>query len=195
MVSKNRSQFLFIALLMGVLSLIVGYVLNSANLTALRSFDTSQAACDIASFGVSPPTGQTFTKGCLLTNQAIYSTDSRFLFFNPLTTISNLPYVVTPNSEIKDRASLEWSIELAKSATVYLFTRHIPGIGAPAWVSQEFGRQTNDDLSNINQFMLRKNDQGLIGLYDVWKRDYPSLANIAFHAAGDNQNQRILCIL
>ncbi len=144
--------------------------------------DRTSAACDTSFFTT------TMQKSCLVAGQQMYSDDSRFTFFNPASTYINLPYVQLGNASVKDLTTFDWGLTLQKAATVYIFTRHIPGIGVPNWISQNYTRGTTDDLSNINQYLLRKNEQGLIGLYDIWSKNYASGTNVQFHAASDAQN-------
>ncbi len=131
----------------------------------------AQTSCNTSFFSIISPAGWNFTKSCLQNNLQIYSTDSRFLFFQPSTELNNAVTIKTPNSEIKDNTNLNWSINVTSSAKLIVMPRHIPGLTAPAWIRNGYTRQTTDDLSQIAQFSKRKNDQGLIGLYDIYTRN------------------------
>lgn len=56
---------------------------------------------------------------------------------------------------------------------------------SPSWISQQYTKQTNDDFTNLQQFVMRKNDQGLIGLYDIYKKNTVSTGTANFSAASD----------
>ncbi len=175
---------LFVVSLVTLLGLSVFGVVGSKtlNVAFLQTYPRVEAACDTSFFTVNAP------KGCITANAVMYSDDSRFVFFNPAPPYVNLPYIQLGNVGVKDAPNFDWGLALQKSATVYIFTRHIPGIGVPSWISQTYTRKTTDDLSTINQYLLRKNDQGLIGLYDIWSKNYVAGTNVQFHAAGDAQN-------
>ncbi len=113
----------------------------------------------------------------------MYANENRYTIFQPSAQLNNLAYIRTPNVEIKDASTLNWSISLTQRARVYIMTRHIPGLNQiPTWVVGNYARQTNDDLSRINQYFLRKNEQGLIGLYDISSREVQP-GTISFQSA------------
>ncbi len=146
-------------------------VVVSSSLKNLRKADTTQAAAcpsDVSSMTSYGST--TFTKKCLQLNSTIYSTDSRYSFFKIDPAMEGGTYIQTPNAEIKDDPSLHWSVTVTQPGTMFVATRHIFQSSAPNWVTSQYSRQTNDDSSNVNQYLLRKNEQGLIGLYDIYKR-------------------------
>lgn len=147
----------------------------------------AQIGCSTSFFSINSPAGYTFNKGCIENNVQMYSTDSRFLFFLPDQSINNAAFVLTPNSEIKDSTTLSWSVTTAVQSTVYILTRHIPSINqVPNWIKNGYSRSTNDDLSHINQYAKRKNELGLIGIYDFYSRTAPA-GTITFGAASDAQ--------
>ncbi|MDQ3098916.1 MAG: hypothetical protein M3Q44_04165 [bacterium] len=125
MKSTELRTFLFVAGATGFL-LLFGFSFIAAldkGKVALNTFDTiSAAACDTSFFTAN------FTKGCITANQRIYGDDARYFFFNPSTGYANLPYVQTDNTRIKDLTTFDWGLDLNKPATVYIFTRHIPGM-------------------------------------------------------------------
>ncbi len=137
---------------------------------ASRKVERSLAACDTSFITVNSPSGKSFGKACVAANSPIYSTDTRFLFFLP-DTFTEATYITTPNSEIKDDTNLSWSITTNKAATLYILPRKIPNLSPPSWITSGFSKQTNDDFSQINQFFKRKNEQGLIGLYDIYSKN------------------------
>ncbi len=151
----------------------------------LQKIEPCTAACDSSFYTVNSPAGYSFVNGCLTTGQQIYTDDSRFTFFGMPSALQALPYVRSPNVGIKDSLSLNWSIQTNRSARVYILSRYIPGKQAPAWIRSQYTRMTNDDMTNLQQFVLRKNDLGLIGLYEIYYRDV-SAGNIPFYSASDD---------
>ncbi len=185
---KQNLAIIIVTVLVTLLFYSAINVVRNQNVS-LNQIDKSaaQAACNSSFFTINNPSGLTFTKGCLLDNTKIYSTDSRFFFFQPSTAVNNAAFVQTSNSDIKDSASLSWSITLNTAANIYIMPRHIPGFSAPTWITSNYTRQTNDDLSQITQFMKRKNDQGLIGLYDIFTRTVPA-GTVTLSGASDAQH-------
>lgn len=111
-----------------------------------------------------------YSKSCLHIPSIIYSNENRFSFFVLPQSIVEIPYIKTENLGIKDDLSLNWSVGLTSNADVFIFYRKIPGQVAPAWITRQYQKLTNDDYSQLNQFLLRKNDQGLIGVYDIYRK-------------------------
>ncbi|MDQ3099493.1 MAG: metallophosphoesterase [bacterium] len=145
--------------------------------------NTNAANCDSSFFTINNPSGSNFSTSCIQNGSLLYSNENRYTIFQPADSLLNVPYMVTPNVSLKDDANLNWAIILSKKATVYVLTRHIPGINQiPSWVQTTYTRITNDDLSKVNQYFLRKNDQGLIGLYDISKRDFDP-GTVSFQSA------------
>lgn len=131
------------------------------------------------------------TVNCIADNGVMYLPDNQvpslFQFFSIQSEYQNAVFIQTPNTEIKDNQSLSWSINLSTPATVYLMTRHIPGITAPQWIRSGYSRQTNDDMSQVIQYFKRKNGQGLIGLYDIYSKQV-NASTVTFQGASDSQN-------
>ncbi len=169
---------LFVVISALLLCLIVYATLRTQKLDSdLKKVDPllAQTSCDTSVFAVLSPAGRSFAKSCIVPNGQIYSDDLRFRFFLPNETINNLAYVQTSNIDIKDSTTLSWSITTQRNGKLFLMTRHIPGLEqAPQWISQGFSKQTTTDLSHIDQFFKRKNEQGLIGLYDIYMKNIPA---------------------
>lgn len=184
---KNRGMKIFnsVSLIIPALFMIGVAVFISSGLKSLRKSDTTQAAAcpgdvsNITSYG-----SLTFIKKCLRTNTTMYSGDQRYSYFRIDPTMEGGTVIETPNTEIKDDPNLRWSVTLTQPGTLYIATRHIFQSLAPGWVTTQYTRQTNDDLSNLNQYLLRKNDQGLIGVYDIYKRQV-SAGTYQMEKAGD----------
>ncbi len=182
-----RSLFKVIPIAL-VLTLAVAFLDPSFN-SLLQKADNSAALgpCDNSFFTVSGPVEYTFEKSCLQHNTQLYTTDNRFLFFQPDIPYKDLAFVRTPNSEIKDSTALTWSITLQTAARVYIMPRHIPGLSAPGWITGGYTRSTNNDLSQISQYVKRKNELGLIGLYDLYSKTVPA-GTLTLYGAADSQN-------
>ncbi len=169
---------------LSAITLIVGkYRLVSRVSTSL-----ARASCDTSFFTVSVPNGATFSTGCIGNNVQIYTDDNRYTFFHPSAVLNNQAFIQTPNREVKDRTSLSWDVEFSKPATIYLMVRHVPGVNqTPAWITGGgYVRQTTDELINTNQYLLRKSEQGVIGMYDIYSKDVPSGPE-KFYAASDEK--------
>ncbi len=150
--------------------------------------------CGILGLGsISSPTGYSFTFSCTQNNLQQYEGDARFSFFQLTPSYASLPYVKTPNSAIKDLPGLTWSMQLNRPSQLYLFFRRIPGVTpiAPSWAAN-YSRITPDGYSDLTKFMLRKsNENGLIGLYDIWKSNSANISGqINFGAASDTVQSR-----
>lgn len=65
--------------------------------------------------------------------------------------------------------------------------RKVPGINAPLWIRNGYTKITNDDFTNLTQFMKRKNNDGLIGLYDIYYKTV-NPGTITLFGASDTQN-------
>ncbi len=185
---KENSKIIIAALLFTLLAYSTGSIINSKKLSLRKVTESSaQTSCDTSFFTISSPSGTAFSKNCIVANAQIYSTDTRYLFFQPQTNFANAATIRTPNTEIKDNVSLSWSINLTKPSTLYVLPRHIPGLNAPAWITNNYTRSTNNDLSQIAQYFKRKNDQGLIGIYDVFSKDVGA-GTVNLYGASDTQN-------
>lgn len=152
------------------------------SLGTISSLDMSQGICDTSFFSVNNPAGQNFTIDCLNINTHLYSGDNRYAFFGSPENIKGIPFVKTPNVTIKDDQSLNWTVNSEKPATVYILSRHIPGIEAPQWIKNNYTRITDNNLSNITQYAMRKNELGLIGLYDIYQKEVQP-GTVAFSGA------------
>jgi hypothetical protein len=169
-----------------LLSVVVYVFATGADVTKLaRQYSLLGAAgCDTSFFNISPPPGQTFSAGCLEGNTQLYGTDNRYSIYRMPTYINNATYIKTSNSEIMHDQNLSWSITLNKPATVYIMSRHIPGVSAPDWIADDYQRRTDDAMNNIDQYLSRKNSSNLIGEYDIYSKEYPA-TNVTFFGAGD----------
>ncbi len=171
-----------------VFSTIFLITLRVTKLNALTSTDVSRAlGCDTSFFNINALSGYSFSSGCLDVNEQLYTGDSRYVLFRLPDTVPVSGYIKTPNVGIKDSTSLNWSVDVTKNTRVYLLSRYIPGRVAPAWMRDQYTKITNNDMSNINQFVLRKNDQGLIGLYEIYTKDVTA-GRVPFYAASDDGN-------
>lgn len=139
-------------------------------------------------FTISNPSGYTFTKACTATSSEIYQNENRFTFFRLLPDTNEIPYIKTPNTTIKDLTNLNWSTNISGNANVYILFRKIPGQTVPNWISSNYTKLTPASFADVNQFVLRKNEQGLIGVYDVYRR--PNVTGtINFQAASTTAQQ------
>jgi hypothetical protein len=154
-----------------------------------RMIDPSNAASDCIPastlYTIQNPSGYTFTKSCMITGKAIYSDDARFTFFGFPQNYLNSYYIQTGNIHEKEDLNLNWSINLSQQGQVSILYRKIPGQTVPAWIKNNYTKVTNDDYSNLLQFILRKNDQGLIGLYDIYNRKTTNSGTVPFGPASD----------
>lgn len=140
-------------------------------------------------FSVNKPIGYSFTKSCMQVPSAMYSDDPRFTFFLLPNQVNAIPYVQTGNVIEKEDKNLQWGINLSVPSQVYVMYRKIPGQVPPAWLSnpsQGYTKITNDDYTNLQQFVLRKNADGLIGLYDIYKRQNTQQGTVNFYPASDS---------
>lgn len=137
--------------------------------------------CDKDAYAINNPTGYNFSEECLQRDSVLYQGDTRFTFFGVPTDYNEISYIKTPNSGIKDSTSLNWSINLTKTADVYIFYRKIPGQTIPAWLTS-YVKVTPSGYADLPQHILRKNELGLIGVYDIYKKR-SSPGNIGFGAA------------
>ncbi|MDQ3099581.1 MAG: right-handed parallel beta-helix repeat-containing protein [bacterium] len=151
--------------------------------------NTSLGCNNNSFFSITSPSGFTFTKDCVGVNRDIYAGDNRFTFFQTHQYIQNISYVKTGNVAEKDSLTLSWSLNTTHPSQIYLMYRKIPGQGVPAWITQQYTKQTSNDFSNINQFVLRKNEQGLIGLYDIYKKNGVTIGTESFGPASDVTNK------
>ncbi len=137
--------------------------------------------CDKNAYSINNPAGWNFTEECLQRDSVIYQNDNRFTFFGVPTDYNEISYIKTPNNVIKDSTTLSWSINLTKTADVYVFYRKIPGQTVPSWLST-YTKVTPAGYADLPQHILRKNELGLIGVYDIYrKRSTPG--NVSFGAA------------
>ncbi|MDQ3098313.1 MAG: phytase [bacterium] len=131
----------------------------------------SRACIDLHNrFSITNPSGYSFTKGCLETSFPIYQNENRFTFFKLPINVNEIPYIKTPNTTIKDQTSLVWSVTTQGNSDMYIFYRKIPGQAVPSWISSAYQKQTPEGFTDLNAFVLRKNEQGLIGVFDIYKR-------------------------
>ncbi len=168
---RTSSTLLFLPAIVVVLVFVVVLLVFSGARGVFQRTDLTQAAscpADIAS--VTSFGGYTFSKQCLNINGQIYGTDSRYTFFRLDPAMQGGTYIQTPNAEIKDNPNLSWSVTLNQPGTLFIATRHVLQSSAASWITSQYTRQTDDNQSNVNQYLLRKNEQGLIGLYDIYKR-------------------------
>jgi hypothetical protein len=185
MKNTNKSNSKVPYLLIPILFLIGVAVLLNQGISNLRKSDLGQAAAcpgdvsTISSYGNQP-----FIKKCLQVNAAIYSNDPRYTFFRIDPGMEGGTFIQTPNADIKDDQNLNWNLTVTQPGTLYIVTRHIYQTQAASWIRTQYTRQTDDNQSNVNQYLLRKNEQGLIGLYDIYKREVSS-GTYSMQAAAD----------
>lgn len=180
---KASDMYWFVEQTMGLLALSGGTLPSTPPATAPATIPPATSSFSIQAGG-----GYTFTKSTLTTGKQMYINEPRFTFFGMPSFLQNIPYVQTSNVDIKADKNLHWSITLNQRSEVYVLYRKIPGAGIPAWLTDGYSRITTDDFSNINQFLLRKNDEGLIGLYDIYKTTPAfngSPTTVAFGPASD----------
>lgn len=158
---------LAVVLLLNSIGTLLKYAINGTKI------ENAQAVCDSSFYTIQSPSEFNFSKGCITEGNLIYSTDSRFTFFQVKQELQNISFVQTSNIEIKDRNPLSWSVSLNRPAKIYILYRHIPGASVPDWITNSYQRETFD-LSKINTFFLRKNESGLIGLYDIYSKQSAS---------------------
>ncbi|MDQ3098638.1 MAG: hypothetical protein M3Q44_02735 [bacterium] len=115
------------------------------------------------------PAKYKFTKNCLHIPNQIYSDDTRFTFFNLPPYLRNISYVRTGNILEKEDKQLQWSVVLPQRADVYILYRKIPGQTPPLWIRNSYEKVTPNNFIELITYALRKNDLGLIGVYDIYK--------------------------
>ncbi len=121
-------------------------------------------------FTIVPSVNYTFSKGCLTIGSTIYSDDTRFTYFSLPSYLQNLPTVKTGNIAEKSDLNLNFGIRANSPVKVYLMYRKIPGQGVPTWITEKFTKITSESYENLPEFALRKNEQGLIGVYDIYEQ-------------------------
>ncbi len=176
---------LIVILTVFVLSLVV--FTQARSLLKINSVDLQYAVSCSTGYAIQPPPGKTFTEQCVQAGTQMYAGDSRYTFFVvPGSMPSNLTFIQTENAGLKDLPTLSWSINFQSSHDLYIYYRKIPGQSVPSWIQSHYTKMTTDDFSNLNQFVLRKNEQGLIGVYDIWKRNSNSAGVVNFGPASDS---------
>jgi hypothetical protein len=145
-------------------------------------------ACTAPAFFIAQvPSPYSFSKGCLKIGSKMYTNDSRFTFFNLPKYLTDIPFIIPGNTPEKDDKTLSWSVSLTRQADIYIMYRKIPGQTIPTWMQQKYTRITPEGFVNLPEFTLRKNELGLIGVYDVYKYNSPSIqGTINFGPASDN---------
>ncbi len=118
----------------------------------------------------------------------MYDQENRFNIFHIPTNYSvRFPFVRTENVGIKEDRNLQWSITSQVAGQVFVMYRKIPGQVPPGWITDKYQKMTTDDWSNLNQYVLRKNELGLIGVYDIYRTTMngPN-TTVEFGPASDN---------
>ncbi len=179
-------QHLFVVLAVFVFSVLV--FTQAQNLGSIWKVDTQYAAGCAGPYTISPPANKPATIQCLQTGTQIYSEDTRFNFFVVPPALANTTFIQSENLSLKDLTTLSWSIQVSSPSQVYILYRKIPGQSIPAWL-RGYTKVTNDDFSNLNQFVLRKNDQGLIGVYDIYARSSTATGTVPLGPASDSNVQ------
>lgn len=157
-------------------------------LVGIRHVEPQYAAGCSGPYTVTPPVGKPSSIQCFNTGTQIYSEDVRFNFFVIPPALSNTTFIQSENLSLKDLTALSWNIQVSSPSQVYVLYRKIPGQSIPAWL-RGYTKVTNDDFSNLNQFVLRKNDQGLIGVYDIYARPSTATGTVPFGPASDSNVQ------
>lgn len=113
--------------------------------------------------------GYTATKSCLTLSSTLYSDDSRFTYFSIPETLKNISIVKTGNINEKSDLGFSLTIKAVANIKIYVMYRKIPGQQIPSWIDENFSKITPEGYENLPSFILRKNDQGLIGVYDIYQ--------------------------
>lgn len=144
-------------------------------------------ACSIPTFfTITSPAGSSYSKGCLAVPNKMYNNENRFDFFNIPSTLTNIPFVLANNNPDKDDESLSWSISLSRRSQIYLMYRKIPGQTIPQWmINSGYKKITSENYLNLPSFVLRKNEEGLIGVYDIYEGPV-STGHVNFGPASDS---------
>ncbi len=175
-----------------VLTLLVVGIVKNNSLFTIRTQDNSSAQtipCTQATLNTigqisfasqSPYETQV---GCLTPGAVMYLGDNRFTFFSTPTALQakQVAFIRTENVSLKANHLLSWNVTITQPADVYVFYRKIPGQPAPAWLSS-YTRVTSDSYANLQPFMLRKNEQGLIGVYHIYQKAVSSASVVTFGA-------------
>lgn len=205
---KKNASIIVIALLAATFLYTIAVILRSARLQLMKTDITSAqvASCpssELNSFTISvtSPSGAVFDKDCLLDGKQIYTNDTRFKFYQPNggSLPVGHPYVRTENSSIKniDYSSADkvnWNINITSSggANVYVFQRRtMTPTTNLLWMQQssvQYDKLTPDGLNaaNLTPFFLRKNNSGLIGVYDIYKTHTPATGTVTFGPASSD---------
>ncbi|MDQ3098750.1 MAG: hypothetical protein M3Q44_03320 [bacterium] len=198
---ENKKNHLFVVLIAVVLTALCASsikYLPSNLLSNLRGFDRSLAqsvSCTsqtLAVIGNRTVTGsQTFQTevGCVQTGQNIYLNDPQYTFHQMPSSLSSkaVAYIKTPNAQIMNVAGISWNVQITAPSDVYVFYRKIPSAPAlqpPTWITSAYTKQTPDTLSSIAPFLLRKNNNnGLLGIYDIYKLNSATPGIVNFGSA------------
>lgn len=189
--TKATRSFLIISFLTLLFSIGVVTSLRRNSLGLLTEQDHSSAQTLPCSANVLSTIGRislndptTPSINCLLSGEKMYANEDRFTFFGSPESLQakQLAFIKTDNISLKANHQLSWTVEITKGADLYIFYRKIPGQTAPDWLNT-YTRITSDSYANLLPFMLRKNDQGLIGVYDIYKKTIPVANTIALGPA------------
>lgn len=169
----NTVVIISIIVLVLVISLVM--TLSQFDTKQVARQDTSNAAtCSTNLVSITQPSGYTFTTGCLEADSQIYSDDTRFTFTNIPNYLAGAEYIKTGNVTVKDDSSLSWGIKALQPVRAYILWRRISGQSPVGFVYDSYIRQTPSyftSLTDLSNFVVRKNTQGVMGVYDVYK--YP----------------------
>ncbi|MDQ3099357.1 MAG: hypothetical protein M3Q44_06430 [bacterium] len=121
---------------------------------------------------------------CLLPGTIMYQQENRFTFFNTPSSLQGrqIAFIKTENIAMKANPQLSWNVQITRPADFYVFYRKIPGQTFPSWLSS-YTKVTSDNYSNLLSFLLRKNDQGLIGVYDIYKKTLNNASSVSLGPA------------
>ncbi len=182
----SPSKYVFIGILILILGLMVfGIYRNFQYATQTEKIGAQQqpitfpatptptpiahVCAEKGNYTINQPQNYTFSKACLFVPNQIYTDDNRFTFFNLPPYLRNISYIKTPNFSVKEDKQLQWSISLHQRADVYIMYRKIPGQNPPAWIKDNYQKVTPDNFVELITYALRRNELGLIGVYDIYK--------------------------
>ncbi len=182
---KNHLIILILALCISI-GVFISVRQQGIQLLTQSENGNAQSACNTAAISVKYLSASyTGTKKCLSAGQQMYSEDNRFTFFSVPAPFRNGIYLQLENLRTKEDPRFNGIISINAPGTFYIFYRKIPGQTAPEWLTANYSRITPADFVNLPQFILRKNDLGLIGVYDIYAKEFPTISSTNIGPAAD----------
>ncbi|MDQ3099491.1 MAG: hypothetical protein M3Q44_07135 [bacterium] len=175
-----------LSFLVAAVCLVVIYSLINTQVSA-QSTACSQSVLNV--IGARSFSGPSYTTqvACLLEGSSMYLDDLRFQFFKVGSVFQgkSIAFIKTNNLGIKDSTTLSWNANITQSASVYVLYRKIEGQVRPSWLSS-YTKLSANSFADLSTFLLRKNEQGLLGVYDVYQYNGATPGTVTFGPASSS---------